>query len=100
MSRKPIRLSAISALHYFKLVFRSALFLTALVLYLIHRVTENEPFGAVGSQPVFLSIIGAIYAIEMILRFFPSSLESMGCQKQFKKNFTPTEMTKHPTRPL
>ena len=88
------RLTKISAYHYVKLVFRSLLFLAALVLYLVGRATGDErPFQFLTGMPFLLFAILLIYAVEMLLRFFPSSLESMGCQKQFRRNF-------HPSAPL
>lgn len=82
-------------LHYIKLIFRSILFLTALTVYIINRVKYSEkPFGKIGEEPLFATLIAIIFIIEMLLRFFPSSLESMGCQKQFAKNFIPTECVK------
>jgi len=37
-----------------------------------------------------LGLIWLVYVVEMALRFFPSKLESMGCQKQFERNYKPT----------
>ena len=34
-----------------------------------------------------------VYAIEMLTRFFPSRLESPGCQKQFRRNYIKTGNT-------
>ena len=31
-----------------------------------------------------------VFAVEMVLRFFPSRLESSGCQKQFRRNYVKT----------
>lgn len=39
----------------------------------------------------YLVIIWLLFVGEMILRFFPSRLESMGCQKQFARNYRPSE---------
>lgn len=87
---KKKKASKISVLHYWKLVFRSALLLAALGLYVLNRVKGSEhPFGAVGEQPVILSLIWLVFMVEMLLRFVPSSWESMGCQKQFSKNYRP-----------
>ncbi len=88
------KISRISALHFFKLYFRSLLFIIALVVYVINRVEGNsdKPFGNIGDEPFVVSIIGVVYIVEMLLRFFPSSLESMGCQKQFAKNFVSTDV--------
>lgn len=95
MSNKKRRISIISLFHYFKLVFRSALFISVLVIYIVHRVTDSlPPFGEILKRPPILAFIWIIFVVEMILRFFPSShIESMGCQKQFKRNFIPTEET-------
>lgn len=82
-------LSRISALHYCKLVFRAGLFLAATAVYLYSRLTAGAaPYGFEAFGPL-LAAIWLIYAAEMLLRFFPSSLESMGCQKQFARNFLP-----------
>jgi len=78
-------------LHYSKLVCRSLLFLGAAGLYIYHRIKGSEyPFGPLGEQPVLLSVIWLVYIVEMLLRFVPSSVESMGCQKQFRRNYVPT----------
>ena len=89
MKKTRLRLSKISALHYYKLFFRSALFLYTLISYIIRKLAAKPT----EYRPVTLIVVGAIFILEMFLRFFPSSLESMGCQKQFKRNFIPTEVT-------
>lgn len=95
--RKKIKISKISALHYFKLFARTALFIVALVAYVTNRLENSDkPFGEIGEEPIILAVIGIVYVVEMIFRFFPSSFESMGCQKVFGKNFIPTEV-KTPT---
>ena len=87
-------LSKTSAMHYAKLVFRSTLFLVALAVYLYNRITgTGEYFGGLDKRPFILSFIWIVFVVEMILRFFPSGMESMGCQKQFKKAFRPTNRT-------
>lgn len=89
--RKP--LTPISALHVFKLCFRSALLVAATVIYIVNRVRDSaRPFGSVTEKMWLLGIIGLVFTVEMIFRFFPSRLESMGCQKQFRKNFVPTDI--------
>ncbi len=93
MKRKT-KISRISALHYFKLVFRSLLLLGALVLYILHRIRNSpDPFGGVEDEPLILTIIWLVFALEMLLRFFPSKTESMGCQKIFPRNYKPVENT-------
>ena len=87
-----MKLSKTSAMHYFKLVFRSTLFLVALVVYIYNRIMgTGEFFGGLDKRPFILTFIWLVFVIEMVLRFFPSSMESMGCQKQFGKTFKPTE---------
>ena len=78
------KLSGISALHYGKLAVRSVLFLSVLAAYLLDRAGDLAR-----SFPLLLTV-WVFYVVEMILRFFPSRLESMGCQKQFARNYRPT----------
>ena len=91
MTIKKVRISKISALHYYKLFFRSALFLAALICYIFIRIEYPkmtfDTFMQERHSIITISIIGVIFIIEMLLRFFPSSIESMGCQKQFKRNY-------------
>lgn len=85
------KLSLISTLHYWKLVFRSFLFLGATYIYISDRIKGiPDPLFHLDFPPVLLVAIWWIFIIEMIFRFFPSKLESMGCQKQFKRNYIPT----------
>ena len=94
MTKCKSKISDISYLHYAKLICRSLLFLSALVLYVVNKVKESEGlFLGIENKPIILSIIWVVFVVEMIFRFFPSELESMGCQKQFFRNFEPTEET-------
>ena len=83
-------MSRILLLHYWKLTYRSALFLAALVIYIIYR---EDTMGFIaelrGKAPVIFALIWGVLALEMVLRFIPSPLESMGCQKQFARNYHP-----------
>lgn len=92
--RRARSLSSISIMHYYKLVFRSILLVAATVFYVFKR-PENavELFTSLDTMPVILGIIWMLFVVEMILRFFPSKLESMGCQKQFERNYIPVEAT-------
>lgn len=75
-------------MHYLKLIGRSAMFLLAAVLYIIGKVQHGEMFA--GFEHSFLPLVYTlIFAAEMLLRLFPSKLESMGCQKHFKQNYVP-----------
>ncbi|MBQ0038682.1 MAG: hypothetical protein KBS74_08455 [Clostridiales bacterium] len=89
---KKKRLSKISLLHYYKLIFRSALFLIVAAFYLYDRLhnTNGRMLNIFTRHPVLTLLIWLIFAVEMILRFFPSNVESMGCQKQFARNYRPT----------
>lgn len=84
------KISKISTLHYFKLVFRSALFLSALILYVRDILHGGEPwFETVRNYPALLNLIWVVFALEMVARCFPSRIESMGCQKLFARNYIP-----------
>ena len=79
--------SPTSIMHLYKMVIRSVFFLTALGLYIYDKVVGNfQLFSNQTFSTIFLVIILGIYLVEMILRFFPNKIESMGCQKIFKKN--------------
>lgn len=84
-----MRLSKISLLHYIKLVCRSLLFIAATIIYLYYKISNKEISISNLELSIVFSVIWLIYFLEMIIRFFPSNLESMGCQKQFKKNYIP-----------
>ena len=83
-----MKLSPISIMHYYKLVGRSAMFLLAAVLYVMGKVQHSGMFAGLeyGLLPTVYTVI---FSAEMILRLFPSKLESMGCQKHFKQNYVP-----------
>lgn len=81
-------MSKISILHYVKLVFRSILLFAALAVYIDNRIHQTgETFGGFENNFWLLLFICFVFVVEMVLRFFPSKLESMGCQKQFAKNY-------------
>ncbi len=82
------KMSKIVKMHYIKLVFRSVLFIAALAVYVYNRLLgTGEVLGGFEKNNTLLRIIWFVFFVEMLLRFFPSKLESMGCQKQFKQNF-------------
>ncbi len=85
-----LKLSRISLFHYIKLIFRSLLFIGATASYVIHRINGRNFFEKMEKRPFILAFLWVAFVIEMILRFFPSGMESMGCQKQFAKNYIPT----------
>ena len=51
---------------------------------------NDDPFGFLREISVIHFVIFGVFAVEVMLRFFPSRLESMGCQKQFAHNYIPT----------
>ena len=85
-------MSKIMAMHFVKLIGRSALFLGATAVYVINRIRNSDRlFGGYEDTPWLLWAICVIFTVEMALRFFPSRLESPGCQKQFARRFVPSE---------
>lgn len=83
MKKRRIKLSLISSLHYLKLVTRSLLFVAILVFYILDKTAKLVNFWPL---PI---AVWVVFVIEMVLRFFPSRFESMGCQKQFARNYEP-----------
>ena len=82
------RLTVVSTLLYVRLVYRSLLFILLLNTYIAYRLKTGESITAeLEKRPVILVIGWGIFVAEMLLRFFPSRLESPGCQKQFKRNY-------------
>ncbi|MEE0796819.1 MAG: hypothetical protein UIJ88_03195 [Anaerovoracaceae bacterium] len=85
------KISPISTMHYAKLFFRTVLFLAAAGIYIYDRVNgKQRPLMGTDIPSAIIVLIWLIFIIEMILRFFPSKIESMGCQKQFARNYMPT----------
>jgi hypothetical protein len=89
--KKQKKISKISVLHFTKLVSRSILFLTALTIYItgLHN-KSNEILSEYKNIYFIFGFIWLVYFVEMLLRFFPSKIESPGCQKQFKRNYKPS----------
>lgn len=108
MSRLKGKLSTISRIHYIKLVVRGLLFIAALAVYVINRL-QNSPtmFGGYEDSQALLLGLTVFFSVEMVLRCFPSKYESMGCQKQFARNYVATgaaidrkELLHSATRPV
>ncbi len=88
---KSLPISEITAIHVFKFVIRSVMFLTAGLLYIKKHISGTDVFlGKLNGNSVILLFMWFIFMADMILRAFPSKYSSMGCQKQFKKNYIPT----------
>lgn len=90
------KLTKTTAMHYVKLVYRSILLAAGIALYVSTHINGTDinfssfiPTGF-SAETVLLVTVWVVYFAEMISRLFPSRLESMGCQKQFKRNYVPT----------
>ena len=93
-----MKLTPVSVFHYYRLAYRSVIFLVLLFLYLYARLRQKDEFSITGLiegplKPLLLAV-WALFVVEMILRFFPSRLESPGCQKQFAHNYVKTGLTR------
>ncbi|MCQ2400944.1 MAG: hypothetical protein MJ059_03350 [Lachnospiraceae bacterium] len=84
---KKIHLTPVSIFHYIRLIYRSLLFLAAFFAYIFGKLDE------ISSRPLIMSVIWVVFVVEMLFRFFPSRLESPGCQKQFARNYIKTGRT-------
>lgn len=101
---KKNNISVTTAYHYAKFVGRTILFLTVLIIYIVNKVKNPdidpllENFESNVYVTVICLIIWTVFIIEMLLRLFPSKIESMGCQKQFKCNYVPVEQEIKPNK--
>lgn len=66
-------------LYHGKFVLRLIILLAAAIIYALTGDVLKYKLGAL--------FVWALFAIEMIMKLFPSKVESMGSQKQFGKNF-------------
>lgn len=97
--KKQKKMSRIVVMHYVKFIFRSLLFVSATGLYLYNRICNTgKSFGGLEENHWVLGVIWAFFFVEMILRFFPSKYESVGCQKQLSRLYVPNEPVKEPVR--
>ena len=91
---KHSKISKISAIHYFRLCYRSLLFILLLIWYIHYRLSAGHPIiSQLQERPAILYVTWAVFVFEMIMRFFPSRFESPGCQKQFRRNYIKTGET-------
>ena len=98
MSKKSEYLSHFYIYHYLKLATRALLFVSALILYVINKVKGSDlPFGEIGSHPIFWGFWWIFLVLGMILRLFPSKFETIGCQKQLKRNYMPISCGEKPS---
>ena len=88
MSKVKVKLTSVSRLHYFRLAYRSALFVWLLFSYIKYHLNLSAGLiDQIEERPAVLIVTWGVFVFEMILRFFPSKYESPGCQKQFAKNY-------------
>ena len=86
-TEKRKKLTPVGVWHYVRLVYRSVLFLLLIYAYIRYRFIYREPFIiGLEKMPAIIYVVWTVYVIEMIFRFFPSKIESPGCQKQFARN--------------
>jgi len=91
---KTVKFTPVSVFHYVRLIYRSAIFITLTVLYIVYRVKGGADIEQrIESRPLILIAVWGIFVVEMALRFFPSRLESPGCQKQFGRNYIKSGQT-------
>ena len=89
-----IRLSKVSVLHYVRLIYRSVIFIALLVFYILNKVNgETQVIDRLEGTPLLILFVWVVFILEMVYRFFPSKLESPGCQKQFACNYKKTGKT-------
>lgn len=85
---KDRRISVVNIVHYIRLVYRSVLFILLVIGYIRFRLySKASIIESLERIPVIIYVTWAVFAVEMILRFFPSKYESPGCQKQFARNY-------------
>ena len=85
------KITAVSALHYARLFYRSVLFILLVIAYLRYRLQNGDDMTLLlEKRPVILTVTWSVFVLEMVLRFFPSRYESPGCQKQFARNYIKT----------
>lgn len=93
-TNRKIRLSKVSVLHYIRLIYRSAIFIALLVFYILSKLNgQKTMISRLEEAPAIIIFVWVVFAAEMIFRFFPSKLESPGCQKQFASNYIKTGET-------
>ena len=82
------KITAVSALHYARLFYRSVLFILLAFGYFRYRILNGDDIKSLlEKRPVILIVTWSVFVLEMVLRFFPSRYESPGCQKQFARNY-------------
>ena len=92
--KKRKKLTRVGIYHYIRFMARLMTFLLLLYFYIMYRLRGGEKIEQIAeSHPMAILVIWGVFLVEMILRFFPSSIESPGCQKQFARNYIKTGKT-------
>ncbi len=84
---KKTGLSKTLKLHFLRLLVRGSLFAAAIAVYAAN--SGSSLFERFGGFPHILVLVWLLFIPEMVLRMFPSRVESMGCGRQFRKNLRP-----------
>ncbi len=88
------RLSIISIYHYVRIAIRLIAFVILLYYYILYKIRDGiDIYSLLTAYPIAFNVIFIMFIVEMILRLFPSQIESPGCQKQFKRNYIKTGKT-------
>ena len=91
---KKNKISIISMYHYIRLIIRCVALAVLTYYYIFYKIKDGvDIYTLIAKYPIAFYIIFAMFIVEMIFRFFPSSLESPGCQKQFRSNYVKTGKT-------
>lgn len=80
--------------HYFNLIVRSAIFITAIIFYVSKKMNgETVELIAFGSTPWYVVPVWLFFLVEVSLRFIPTKLDTTGSKKHFKSQYVPTGKT-------
>lgn len=73
---------------------RALLFAFFATVYIIGKIKGwQHPFGGLAFNRAILMPLWLMFAFEAVLKLVPNNTESIGCNKQYKKFFKPTEKT-------
>jgi len=74
-------------------VIRVVLFITAFILLITGNKTSLDFCNEFGLSKgiTYINVLWLLLILEMLHRFFPHKFISLGCQKQFRKNYKPVD---------
>lgn len=84
------RIPAVRVMHFVRLAVRVAVLILVLVCYILYRIRGGVSMRSILGYPIIYVAVWAYFVVEMLLRFFPSKLDSPGSQKVFSRNYIPT----------